>query len=149
MVNLGSAGNSNTMVRLFCNLMPHGWGLVRLGWRKGIPTPSAGKDCTWVFCPLLHDKFPRDRVLVEECEKCEHYKGVSHSLKRIAQSSQMDSWKPNIIRPQVRPRKKPKKVFPQEDIDKAIEEKRREDEEWLEEERRIFGNSTSRRVDKD
>jgi len=128
-MDLGKAGDSNTMVKLFCELMPHGWKLIREGWREGLPKDKPPK---WTFCPLK--KFPRDRVLIEECKKCPHFKGISHSLERGKQQKDNTSFKVHMT-----PAKKrnPKKSFPQEQLEQAIKEKKEEDRKFWEEEERL------------
>jgi len=125
-MDLGNVGDSNTLVWLFCDLHSYGKHLIRRGWRRGLPTD---KPPIWVFCPLLREKYPRDRKLVEECEKCSHYKGVSHSLKRI-ETSHSTYWKPAMIKPE-------KKTFTKENIEKAAQESELEDKKWLQEEKEL------------
>lgn len=136
MVNLGSAGDSNTMVKLHCELMPHGWKLIREGWREGLPKDKPPK---WTFCPLL--KFPRDRVLVEDCKKCLHFKGISHSLERMGnQQKETTPFKVEMI-----PAKKKTKKdhFTKEQLEQEKKEKIKQDREWEEEEKKMFGDKNN------
>ena len=54
---------------ILCDLAPVGKRLVR-------GNPEAKNF--WTFCPLK--KFPRDKVKISECEKCEHFKGYRKSF---------------------------------------------------------------------
>jgi len=81
-MTLGGVGNTSTLIWLFCDLQNFGKTLVRKGNKPGLPI---NKPPIWVFCPLLKGNFPRDRQLVEECEKCSHYKGVSHNVREAYQ----------------------------------------------------------------
>ena len=76
-MNLGNVGDANTVVRLYCDLQAFGWTLIRKGWKRGLPQD---KSPVWVFCPRLRSNFPRDRILISECQKCSHYKSISHSI---------------------------------------------------------------------
>ena len=84
----GPLGNPQTLVWLFCELHQFGKTLVRKGSRREI---DPNRPPIWVFCPLLKDKFPRDRVLVSACSTCSHFRGTSHSLDRIKVPSQAHS----------------------------------------------------------
>lgn len=136
-MDMGNVGDSNTTIRLYCELIGRGWTLIRRGWRKGL---SKDKNPTWVFCPLL--KSPRDRKLIEDCKKCKHYKGVSHSTARIEQKPEEKSFKFNIIPAR---KKIEKKKLPEVDLEKDIEKQNKKDKEWEEEERRIFGREKNER----
>jgi hypothetical protein len=129
-LKLGNVGDPVTLIWLFCDLHPHQKTLIRRGWRAGLP---ADKPPIWVFCPLLKGAFPRDRGLVERCEGCTHYKGVSHSLKRAEVLGEANS-KPVLMESI---RRVPKKVFTREDLEKAKLENTMEDEKWLDEERKL------------
>lgn len=138
-MSMGNVGDSNTLVWLFCELHAHGKVLIRQGWRKGLPKD---KKPIWTFCPLKKGQFPRDRILIENCEKCSHYKGVSHSLKRGQKSdSKSKPMDLTIIKPKKRKKETPIKVtIPLEDFLRAIEEKEEQDEEWQKEEQKLFGD---------
>lgn len=137
-MQLGNAGDSNTMIRLYCELQGRGWTLVRKGWREGLPKDKAP---IWVFCPLL--KAPRDRNLVEECKKCKHFKSISHSTSRTQQQTKEESFKFTMIPARKdKPSKPSKKSFTEIDLEKAIEEQKKTEKEWLEEEKRIFEDKT-------
>ena len=123
-LGLGSVGNPNTLVWLFCKLHAHGKTLVRKGWRGGLPV---NKPPIWVFCPLLREKFPRDRELIEMCEKCMHYKGVSHGMEKEVH---LESTFRKLNRAH-------KMIFNREELEKAEAESKIEDEKWLDEERKL------------
>jgi hypothetical protein len=124
MVNMGNAGDSSTMVRVYCDLMGIGFCLVRKGWREGLPR---NVPPIWVFCPLKAGQNPRDRELVVNCEKCKHYKGCSHSAGRTEQKD-TTSFKVTMHKPFEKP---PRKTVGKEEIENAAEEKKKRDEEWL------------------
>ena len=132
MVNFGNAGDSSTMVRLYCDLMGIGFCLVRKGWRKGLPR---NVPPVWVFCPLKDAMKPRDRELVANCEKCKHFKGCSHSTLRTEQKD-TTPFHVTMHKPVKKP---PKTTIGKEEMEKTVEERRREDEEWLKEEEKLFG----------
>lgn len=136
-MDLGKAGDSNTMVKLFCELMPHGWKLIREGWREGLPKDKPPK---WTFCPLK--KFPRDRVLVEECKNCRHFKGLSHSLERgkqgqTKQQPQGTKYGKLNIKKGKPQSKRPRITLTEKDLEKAVKEKEEEDRKFWEEEKRL------------
>ena len=138
-MDLGNVGDSNTLAWLFCDLQNYGKTLIRQGHREGLPIDGPN---IWVFCPLIRNQFPRDRKLVKDCEKCSHYKGVSHSLKRGSTEKPEKPFSVNMI-----PVKKRLKTLKFEKL-KEIEEKTKKDnEEWENEERRIFGKDS--RMDKE
>lgn len=55
---------------ILCSQMPLGKRIVR-----GSPDNKAN---FWTFCPLK--KFPKDRVKISVCEKCEHFSGYRKSF---------------------------------------------------------------------
>ena len=132
MVNLGNAGDSSTMVRLYCDLMGNGFCLVRKGWREGLPR---NVPPIWVFCPLKDAMKPRDRELVANCEKCKHFKGCSHSTLRTEQKD-TTPFHVTMHKPVKKP---PRTTIGKEEMEKTVEERKREDEEWLKEEEKLFG----------
>jgi hypothetical protein len=131
---LGNIGNSDSFVRLYCDLQTYGFCVVRRGHREGLPID---KPSIWVFCPLLKSNFPRDRKLCEECKSCSHYKGVSKDLSLL--NVEVKESKPfiHIVKPKKQEEKPLRKT--EEEIEKeniSIEKAKRE---WLEEEKKIFG----------
>lgn len=130
--NLGNVGDPNTLAWLFCELHPFGKTIIRKGHRPELPTD---KPSIWVFCPLLKSKIPRDRRLIEDCQKCKHYKGVSHSLKIGSQTNANPSWSPTMIRPEKR---KPKTSYLKEQIQEAETKAQEEKKSWEEEEAKLF-----------
>lgn len=126
---LGPVGDPNALVWLYCELQLRGKTLIRQGWRDGLPVD---RPPIWVFCPLLRGNFPKDRILIEKCEKCQHYKGVSRKVERIARDA--GELKPYAI---LRRDKKPKIYFTRADLEKEIRDKEELDRKWEEEERRL------------
>lgn len=131
-MGIGNVGDPSTLAWLFCDIQPFGKVIIRKGNRPELPID---KPPIWVFCPLLKSKFPRDRRLVEACQKCKHYKGVSHSLKMGSQANVNPSWRPTMIKPEKR---KPKISYSKEQIDAEIKAKEEEQKSWEEEEVKLF-----------
>jgi hypothetical protein len=124
-MNIGNLGDSTNFVSLFCDLQTYGKIVIRKGWRVGLPTD---RPPLWVFCPLIKAKFPRDRELVENCQRCAHCKGLSHDLETIK----------GMIAPQNPKSKLPPRVsFTREELEKACEDCRAEDENWRKEEEKV------------
>lgn len=138
--DLGNVGDPSTLAWLYCDIQPFGKVIIRKGNRPELPID---KPNIWVFCPLLKDKFPRDRCLVEECEKCSHYKGVNHSIKMGSSQNANPSWSPLMVRPE---KKKPKISFTKEQLDKEEKELREQDEIWKKEEKEIFPKKSRKKV---
>jgi hypothetical protein len=130
-MDLGPIGDPYTLVWLFCDLQTYGKVLVRQGARPELPKD---KPPVWVFCPL--QKFPNDRVLVCNCEKCLHYKGASHSTRNAMQPAKEDA--PFQVHMMPAQKKELKKAFRKEELETAIREKKSEDERWRREEETIF-----------
>ena len=128
-MDLGNTGESSSLVWLYCDL--HNWGRTSIKQGHRIGLPLTGPQL-WVFCPLLKVNFPKDRELVENCKKCSHYKGVSHSTKISQQKD--NSFKFHTI-----PTKKlkPRKVITENELANAVNEKKRVDKEWKKEEVRL------------
>lgn len=115
--DLGNVGNPDTLVWLYCELCQHGKTLIRHGWRQGLPLDAAP---IWVFCPLEKGRFPRDRKIVEACEKCPHYKGISHRMERMIEKKQKRDL--TTLR------------FTKEELEQARKEQEEEERKWREEE---------------
>lgn len=143
MVNLGNAGDSSTLVKVFCDLQTYGFCTVRQGHRDGLPV---GKPPLWIFCPLLKKKFPKDRILVEDCKKCKHYKGVSQPIENInrqkPKEEERGSFHVNVSRP--------KNQTPKRDYTKVLTEatknKEEQDRIWKEEENKLSEGKIKREV---
>jgi hypothetical protein len=132
---------------ILCDLMPHGKRVVR-----GSPD---NLKALWTFCPKK--KFPKDKIKVSECEQCSHFQGyrktfstqVVKSLDQFGtlsrafrvQKPEKSESKPSHFNVKKKLKSKPVKKG---DLENALTEKKRKDEEWLEEERRIFGDSKDR-----
>jgi hypothetical protein len=134
MVNLGNAGESSTLVKVFCDLQTYGFCTIRQGHRDGLPTD---KPPLWIFCPLLKEKFPKDRILVEDCKKCKHYKGLSQPIENINRQKPKEEER-SSFHVNVSP---PKKQMLKKDIEmkKEIAKKEEQDKQWEEQEQNIFG----------
>lgn len=132
--SMGNIGDPSTLAWLFCDLQPFGKVIIRKGKRAELPID---KPSVWVFCPLLKGKFPRDRCLVEDCEKCKHYKGVNHSLITGKQNATPTStWSPTMVKG--KERKEPKTSFPKEQLEKEVQEFSAKDKAWKKDERKLF-----------
>jgi len=108
---------NNSLSRLYCDLLPFGWTLVRRGWRKGLPKNKAP---IWVFCPRMAS--PRDRSLVENCEKCSHFQRTTFS-ERLGSNSELKGFK--IIRHQYIP----SLLEIEADVNRQVEERLRWEKE--------------------
>jgi hypothetical protein len=122
--NLGNIGDPNTLARLFCELHSYGKTIIRQGWRQGLPQD---KPPIWVFCPLMKKSFPRDRILISECEKCSHYKGVSHSLRQSTSTKDAMSFNVHMIPAK---RKQSRTSFTKEQLEKEEKELREKERIW-------------------
>ena len=126
---LGPFGDPNAFVWLYCELQLRGKTLIRQGWRHGLPLD---RPPIWVFCPLLRGSFPRDRILIEKCEKCQHYKGVSGRVEGAYRDT--DRLKTHMIHNKNR---RPKLLFTKADLNKESRYREELDRKWEEEERRL------------
>lgn len=138
MVNLGNAGDSSTMIKVFCDLQTYGYCIVRQGHREGLPVD---KPSIWIFCPLLRKNFPRDRILVEDCKKCkEHFKGLSQPIENLNKHTdgKDTSFKINMIPGKKREHKEPQEVFNNKELEEAIKKTEEQDRIWKEEEEKTF-----------
>jgi len=117
---------------LICDLQPLGKRLVR--------GPGGVPRKWFIFCPKK--KFPRDRVFISECERCSHFQGyrrsfsdkVTQSLEEfgiLKQSFKFRVQKPKFDRDKV-------KTISEEVLKLSVERKKREDEEWEKEERKLL-----------
>lgn len=132
---LGNVGNVSTLAYLYCDLQNWGKTVIRQGYREGLdPT----KPSIWVFCPLLKKKNPRDRILVENCKKCPHFKGMSQNPSVMQQSDITSNY--NILHIPAR-KHQPKIGFIKKQIEENEKMKRKEDREWQKEEKKIFGKN--------
>lgn len=117
---------------LLCNLQPIGKRLVR----GAVDAPEK----FWTFCPKK--KFPRDRVLIKECEGCPHFKGYRIAFTDRVMPSLPDHTTPRQMfesdETMFAFRKSKPRVIREKDLIEAIKEKRVRDEEWEEEERRTM-----------
>ena len=129
--DLGPIGDPNSLVWLYCELQSHGKTLIRQGWRNGLPVD---RPPIWVFCPLLRGNFPKDRILIEKCEKCRYYKGVSRRLRIIHRD--VDRLKLYTV---LKEDRGPKKRFTKADLEKELRNKEELDKKWEEEERGLRG----------
>jgi|GEM_PF-1891703 hypothetical protein len=128
---LGNVGNISTLAYLYCDLQNWGKTIIRQGNRSELdPT----KPQIWVFCPLLKRRNPHDRILVENCKKCSHFKGMSEPITQKSNDI-TTNYKINFV-----PAKKhqPKIGFTEEQIAEAEKLHRKENREWIKEEREIF-----------
>ena len=138
---MGNIGDPSTLAWLFCDLQPFGKVIIRKGKRAELPID---KPSIWVFCPLLKGKFPRDRCLVEDCEKCKHYKGVNHSLTTGNQNATPTStWSPTMV--QGKKRREPKTSFSKDQLAKELQELADKEKVWKEEERKLFPPKTRKK----
>ena len=139
---LGNIGNSDSFVRLYCDLQTYGFCVVRRGHREGLPID---KPSIWIFCPLLKSNFPRDRKLCEECKSCSHYKGVSKDLSLL--NPEVKETKPfiHVVKPKIKPKLKDiakeeiKEKVKEKEIAKEETDLEKANREWQEEEKKIFG----------
>ena len=129
-MTFGNTDNLKDLVWLFCDLQPHSKTIVRHGWRQGLPEK---KTPIWVFCPLLRTNFPRDRELVENCEKCMHCRGLRPPISGMEFTRKWES-EASMIKTDTEPTKR---VFSKEEIERAEHLSKIEDEEWLEEEKKL------------
>lgn len=110
------------------------WGktVIRQGSRSELdPT----KPSIWVFCPLLKAKIPHDRILVESCKKCSHFKSMTEPAKQSSGQNNIGNYKVNFIPMH---KKKPLIFFEKEQLDKVAQEKKEEDKKWEAEEKILF-----------
>lgn len=116
---------------LICDLQPLGKRLVR--------GPGGVPRKWFIFCPKK--KFPRDRVLISECERCSHFQGyrlsfsdkVTQSLEEfgtLKQSFKFRVKKPKFNRDEV-------KTISEEVLKLSVERKKHEDKAWEEEESKL------------
>lgn len=136
-LGMGNVGNLETLIKLYCDLQTYGFCVVRQGHREGLPID---KPSVWVFCPLLKKKFPRDRVLVEDCKKCKgHYKGLSQPIENINRHKMGDKYVSFHVN-MTPAKKKPKVEKPVKgEIVREEKDLEAENKRWEEEEKRIFG----------
>jgi len=134
--SLGPVGGPNAFVWLYCELQSRGKTLIRQGWRDGLPID---RPPIWVFCPLLRGNFPKDRVLIEKCGECRHYKGVGRRVEWISKDA--DGLKPSTILKRNRRRKV---SFTKADFEKESRYKEELDRKWEEEERRLRRGARTR-----
>ena len=140
-LGMGNVGDTTTLAWLSCDLHMYGKTIIRQGWRQGLPQD---KPPIWVFCPLMKKAFPRDRILISDCEKCPHYKGVSHSLRPSSTTPQCGT--KDFIH-MTKPQKKlPKTTFAKEQLEEEIKLRKQEDKEWRNEEREIFAKKRKSEV---
>jgi hypothetical protein len=132
-MNLGNLGDTSNLVWLYCDMQIQGQTLVHKGWKQELPTD---RPPIWVFCPLRNvPAINRDRVLVEECEKCPHYKGADRGLTS-ADMMRMQTKEGPAVAPLVPPEKRAPKIgFSKIQLGEATEEFLKEEREWQEEER--------------
>lgn len=123
---------------LICDLQPVGKRLVR--------GPREVPQKWFTFCPKR--KFPRDRVLISECEGCPHFQGYRLSFSdKVAKSldefgTPTQAFRVRVTKPKFR---RAKLITISEEALKLAEEKKKlEDEEWEEEERKLTENSRAR-----
>jgi hypothetical protein len=133
---LGNIGNSDSFVRLYCDLQTYGFCIVRRGHREGLPID---KPSIWIFCPLLKSNFPRDRKLCEECKSCSHYKGVSKDLSLLNAEAKENKPFIHVVKPKVKPKLENVNVKSEKEIEKERIDLKKKNREWQEEENRIFG----------
>jgi len=138
--SMGNIGDPSTLAWLYCDLQPFGKVIIRKGKRAELPID---KPSIWVFCPLLKSKFPRDRCLVETCQKCEHYKGVNHSLTMGKTPDTTSSWSPTMTKGTGK--KKPKTSFSKDQLEKELQELADKEKVWKEEERKLFPKKTRKK----
>jgi len=116
---------------LICDLQPIGKRLVR--------GPRDVPQKWFTFCPKR--KFPRDKVLISECKGCSHFQGyrlsfsdkVSQSLDEFGTPTQ--AFRVRMMRP--RSWRDEVHIISEEDLKLAVERKKREDEEWAKEEKKL------------
>lgn len=116
---------------LICDLQPLGKRLVR--------GPREFPRKWFIFCPKR--KFPRDRVLISECEGCSHFHGYRLSFSdKVAKSldefgTPTQAFRVRMAKP--KHRRDEARTISEEELKLAVEKKKRENEEWEEEERKI------------
>lgn len=117
---------------LICDLQPIGKRLVR--------GPREVPQKWYIFCPKK--KFPRDRILISECEGCSHFQGFRLSFSdKVAQSLVELGTPTQVFRVRVtkpKSRRDEVRTISEEAIKLAVEKKKREDEAWEEEERKLM-----------
>jgi len=134
-LEMGNAGNLDTLIKLYCDLQTYGFCVVRRGHREGLPID---KPSIWIFCPLLKKNFPRDRKLCEECKSCSHYKGVSKDLSLLNAEVKENKSFIHVIKPKTKPKLR---EIVREEIKKKEIDLEKKNREWEEEEKKIFGEN--------
>ena len=127
----GNTDNFKDLVWLLCDLQPHSKTIIRHGWRTGLPQEKAP---IWVFCPLLRSNFPRDRELIEKCEKCSHCKGLGFPNNGVEDNSR----KISILKTIKKDMRPTKRVFSKEELERAEHLSKIEDQKWLDEEKKLL-----------
>ena len=129
---LGNVGNISSLAWLYCDLQNYGKTVIKQGHRDELRND---KPQFWVFCPLLKNKIPHDRILVDDCKNCPHFKGADEPVNVVNKPHDVTS-NHKIGYHQIN--KFHFINFTKEQIDDEIKKLKIKNKKWRKEERKIF-----------